>query len=245
MLIPSARHTAADLAHWRMLEAKDALYWRQHERRLREMAARSVEHARAFVAAGPCYLGVSWGKDSVLLASLVHGAGIDVPLVYVRVEPHANPDNELVRRAVPWGDRVIDVLVRCERDEHGAWLGTGRLESGFARAAERFGDRYLSGVRADESYARTMRARGHGVSTARTSAPLIGWSNADVYAWAHGSGMPLHPVYGMTAGGRFPREHLRVATLGGSRGTERGRREHELRYYRRELESLGLGSRYV
>lgn len=249
MLIPCDRHTAADLKHWRMLEAADALRWRREARRLERWACDAMDDIEAFSVA-PCYAGLSCGKDSALLAWLVRALevsrGVRVPLVYVHVDPHANPHNRLVLDALRDLEITAETItVRCERDASGAWLGTGRLEAGFALAAERYGDRYISGVRADESYARKMRLAGHGVSTARTCAPLSRWTTADVFAAAHGWGIPLHPAYAMTAGGRFPREHLRVATIGGVRGTERGRREHEMLYYRAELEALGLDTRAV
>lgn len=250
MLIPCDRHTAADLKHWRGLESADALRWQRECGRLERWTRDAMDAIEAFAAEGPCYAGLSCGKDSVLLAWVlrrcVEERGVFVPLVYVHVDPHANPHNGLVLDALrERGITAETITVRCERDTSGAWLGTGRLEAGFAIAAERHGDRYISGVRADESYARRMRLAGHGVSTARTCAPLSRWTTADVFAASHGWGLPLHPAYAMTAGGRFPREHLRVATIGGMRGTDRGRREHEMLYYRAELEALGLDSRAV
>lgn len=250
MLIPCDRHTAADLRHWRMLEAADALRCQRERRRLERWTADAMDAIEAFAEAGTCYAGLSCGKDSVLLAWILRCCaeerGVYVPLVYVHVDPHANPHNGLVLDALrERGITAETITVRCERDASGAWLGTGRLEAGFALAAERYGDRYISGVRADESYARRMRLAGHGVSTARTCAPLSRWTTADVFAASHRWRLPLHPAYAMTAGGRFPREHLRVATIGGARGTDRGRREHEMLYYRAELEALGLDSRAV
>jgi phosphoadenosine phosphosulfate reductase len=239
VLIPSRRHTAADLVHWRVLEAADALRWRAREGAIRAAMARSTAYARAFADAGPCYLGVSWGKDSVLLAHLVRAAGIAVPLVWVCVDGRENPDCLLVRDAVlaRWpGVDYHEIHAEAGRD--------GETSArGFEQAAARFGDRYLSGVRAQESYARTMRLRGHGVSTARTSAPLSHWTAADVFAAAYGLELPLHPVYAMTAGGRFPREHIRTSSLGGMRGTQRGRRDWERAYYLRELEAMGRSAR--
>lgn len=241
MLIPSPRHSPADLAHWRRLETVDAMRWRRDERRLRAMIAESMATAARFIAAGPCYAGLSAGKDSVLLchvlARLASERGVTVPVAYVEVIPHASPEAPEVLAAIAgWGLDVQRVEVR----DVAASVGTGRLEAGFVECARRWGDRYLSGVRAEESYARTMRDRYHGASTARTCAPLSRWSTADVYAAAHGLALPLHPAYAMTMGGRLARDHLRVATLGGTRGTERGRREWEWHYYRRELESQGL-----
>lgn len=215
--------------------------WRREERRLRRALDRAGADATTFAADGPCYAGLSCGKDSVLLCHVLATHGVAVPVVYVEVVPHASPEAPAVIAAVEaWDVRVDRIEVRCERGPGGQWLGTGRLEAGFAVAAARYGDRYISGVRADESYARTMRLRGHGVSTTRTCAPLSRLSTDDVFACAAGLDLPLHPAYAMTAGGLFSREHLRVATLGGLRGTERGRREWELRYYRAELRALGL-----
>ena len=245
-MISSPRHTADDLRVWARLEAVDRMRWRRDERRLRRALDEAARDAAAFVAEGPCYAGLSTGKDSVLLCHVLAMHGIAAPVVYVEVVPHASPEAPLVvARVEEMGLAVDRIVVVAERDERGQWAGTGRLEAGFAEAARRYGDRYLSGVRADESYARTMRLRGHGVSTLRTCAPLARLSTSDVFACAAGLSLPLHPAYAMTAGGLYDRAHLRVATLGGSRGTERGRREWEMRYYRAEMESLGLATRAV
>jgi phosphoadenosine phosphosulfate reductase len=241
VLIPSPRHTAADLAHWRRLEAGDALRWRRDERRLMRAVEVSMDTAARFIAAGSCYAGLSTGKDSVLLCHILRrlreARGIAAPVAYVEVIPHASPEAPAVLDAIAgWGLDVVRIEVR----DVAASVGTGRLEAGFAECARRWGDRYLSGVRAEESRARAMRDRYHGAITARTCAPLSRWSTADVYAAAYGLGLPLHPAYAMTMGGLLPREYLRVATIGGTRGTERGRREWEWRYYRDVLDAQGL-----
>ena len=242
MLIPCDRHTAADLAVWRRLEAQDALHWRTHRRRLERMADTARRDVEKFAADGPCYVGCSCGKDSRVLVDVLDGCGL--PVVYVEVLPHANPFNGPVLADLAARGIVVDtVTVQCERAVDGSWLGTGRLEAGFKRAAERHGDRYVSGIRADESAARRVRLATQGISTTRTCAPLSRWTGLDVFAWLHGRGLPVHPAYAMSLGGRFPREHLRVATVGGVRGAQFGRREHEMAYYRPELEALGLDTR--
>lgn len=185
-------------------------------------------------------------KDSVVVADLIARAGLPIPLVWVRVEPVENPDCVLVRdafRALYPEHPYDEIEIACER--HGGpveprsvgvgsrspfrWAGT--LERGFALAAERHGDRYISGVRAAESGPRKMRMRIHGVSTARTCSPIGWWSTAAVFAYLHAHRLPVHPAYAMTAGGAYPRDRLRVAALGGSRGSEFGRREWERAYY--------------
>lgn len=246
VLITSSRHTAADLAHWQKLEAEDRLRWRRDERRLRRALDAAVECVCAFVRSDPRgYLGVSWGKDSVLVfavvAEAVRSRGLALPAVWVRVEGRENPDCPAVRDAALAGfARGVGYheIAVAAGDLGGEGLTSQR---GFDEAARRWGARHVSGVRASESYARRMRDRSHGTTSPNTCAPLSRWSTADVYAVAHGLGLPLHPAYAMTLGGRLDRQHLRVASLGGLRGTERGRREWEWAYYRAELEALGLG----
>jgi len=53
--------------------------------------------------------------------------------------------------------------------------------------------------------------------------------------------LPVHPAYAMTAGGRWDRKHIRVASLGGQRGAQYGRREWEREYYGDVLRRLEAG----
>lgn len=224
----------------------DRIYARTHARRLCTEADRAVRRIVDFAADGPCYAGTSWGKDATVISHLVSRAlverGVRIPLVHVHVDPHANPDCALVRDDFLSRFEVdyYQITVTCERDEHGEWIGTGRLEQGFQEAAKRFGARYVSGVRGQESGGRARRMRGHGTTTDNTCAPIGWWTVRDVFAYLLLHDLPIHPAYACTHGGRFDRDHLRVATLGGIRGTEFGRREHELRYYRAELQAIGL-----
>lgn len=245
MLIASPRHSRADLAAWARWERVDAA--RAKSPALQRAEDDAAECVRRFAEDGPCYAGLSCGKDSVVLMGILRSLwrrhGIVLPVVYVRVLPHENPDNSLVLDALrgSCGDALarLDVIdVHAIRDASGAWAGTGRLEAGFALARVRYGDRYVSGIRADESRARTLRHAGHGTTTARTCAPLSAWSGADVFAYLSRENLPVHPTYACTYGGRLDRTRLRVATLGGDRGTGHGRRSHERHYYGDELDAL-------
>lgn len=230
MLIPSHRHTEADLRLWQEYEAADAAMGRRLS--LAKRASAALQAIEKF-AASPCYCAVSWGKDSVVVADLVCRASrafnLRIPLVWVRVEPIANPDCESVRDAflnihdVPYQE----IIEWCERDNDG-WHATGTLSRGFKHAPC---GRYISGIRADESGTRTLLARTSGISTANTCRPLTWWSAADVFAYLAAKELPVHPAYAMTGGGRFPREGLRVASLGGRRGDGMGRTEWEREYY--------------
>lgn len=246
MLIPSPRHTAADLAHWARVSAKDALWGRQPAMLRRRRAA--VETLRRFAAEGPCYAGLSCGKDSTvlmgLLRELARAHGVVVPVAYVRVNPHENPDNALVLEAVRAAcpELTVDVIeVTAERDpETGAWVGRGRLEAGFREADRRYGARHISGIRASESALRTQVAAWHGVTSAASCRPMLHWRGSDVFAYLAEQELPVHPAYACTFGGTLDRERIRVATLGGDRGIGHGRRGWELYYYRAEMFALGF-----
>ena len=112
----------------------------------------------------------------------------------------------------------------------------------MAVAAQRYGDRYLSGVRADESAARKRRMKGHGASTKRTCAPIGWWTGLDVFAYLVANDLPIHPAYACTMNGTLDPVRVRVTPIGGARGNrpgdERGRSEWEERYYGEELRAI-------
>lgn len=234
MLIEHARHTAADLDHWRMLERMDAVNARRLGPRLDAMARDATAELLAFAQSGDGYLGVSWGKDSVVCAWLLHqietAHNITFPAVYVVLSSGlTNPDSALVRDAflARWPLREYHEIAV---EDVGADAGH-RSAPGFAAAAQRFGDRYASGVRADESVVRRMSMGHHGLTTASTCRPIGRWTTAEVYALAHREQLPLHPAYACTIGGLLDRRRIRVANIGGSHGTGFGRAEWERRYY--------------
>lgn len=250
-LVGTERITDADRRAWDRLERFDArLAWSAVMDRRIETAQ---QHIIDFVAAGPCYAGVSWGKDSMALAGLIMSTGVRVPLVWVRMSPRDNPDCVLVRDAFlarfPTAE-YHEITVECRRRPDGGWVvdvPTGVIVRrpdltsgpGFAIASERFGDRYLTGIRSAESAARKMREATHGIATERTCAPISRWSGVNVFAYLYRAGLPVHPAYACSYGGALDRERIRVAHLDGSRGTGHGRREWEWAYYRSELIALG------
>ena len=245
MLIASPRHTARDLEQWRAWERQDATHCQM--RRFRALGDKALDELDAFAALAGCYAGVSWGKDSTVLAHLVARAkrerGISIPLVWIKLEPAFNPDCPEVRDAFLATHDVDyhEIVVGCPRGDDGRLIGTGRLERGFALAIERWGDRHVSGVRGAESAARRLRMRIHGVSSAKTCAPIGWWSGGDVFAYLHAHDLPVHPAYAMSLGGQIHRDRLRVSSIGGERGTAFGRRVLEETYYRDALRAIERG----
>jgi len=222
------------MSHWRTVEQRDHALASTGVLDRRE--ARAIRDISDF-AQEPCYAGVSWGKDSVVVAHLVRKVLPDLPLVWVRVEPIKNPDCETVRDCflAQHPGPYDEIEVWCRGDADG-WHARGTLEKGFAEAAKRYGARHISGVRGEESSARKMRGKTFGISTATTCAPLQWWSGQDVFAYLAHYDLPVHPAYAMSFGGRYDRIQIRVASLGGKRGTGRDREQWEQRYYSTELE---------
>lgn len=237
MLIRSCRHTQRDLEAWSRFE--EAARHHAHLSAYRKRVDRARQAVLSFASA-PCYAGVSWGKDSVCIAHIVVTQAPHVPLVWVRVEPDYNPDCLLVR------DEFLRLFPRARYDEivlHRSQVDRSRvhgsLEAGARIAAARYGARYLSGVRAEESGARKRRMRAFGEATERTGAPIGWWSGWDVFAYLLTCGLPIHPAYACTMGGALDPLRIRVAPLGGERGNRpgdgMGRAEWEQRYYGQEL----------
>ena len=246
MLLSSPRFRRGDLDVWATRAKVDPL-----RAQLRGFAKReqdALADMLAFARAGACYVGVSWGKDSMVVAHLAWRLqaehGVRLPLAWVRREPVDNPDCEAVRDAfaarfdVPHHEFRID----CEHDpaHPECWWVAGDTrrtpdarpkQQGFARVAARFGDRYISGVRAAESGARVKRMAVHGVSTARTCAPIGWWPTADVYAYLDRYDLPIHPSYAMSLGGTYDRDRVRVGSIGSHHGVGHGRAAWELAYY--------------
>jgi phosphoadenosine phosphosulfate reductase len=231
-LIPSSRHTPADLALWRDLEGADRAHGRSAG--LVRKVDRSTEAIRGFLAAGPAYLSVSWGKDSVVLAHLGLTVAPRLPLIHLRAVPHGNPDTPAVRDAFLTrypGTDYRELAVDYRDIPPG--LGPDVIEREKDRRffATFPGGRYLSGIRADESAGRKVRMRKWGLRGPTTAAPLGWWTAADVFAFLATEGLPVHSTYSMLGAGRWDREHVRVDELGGARGNQFGRKEWELLYY--------------
>lgn len=223
-LIESSRYSARDRAEWDRLERFDRALARSSR-----MDAKIAQARAALEGFEPNYIGVSWGKDSVAVAHMAIDVWPNVPLVWVMVTGWENPDCAAVRDAfLTQHPQARYVEIEAEA---GANRAGGTSAKGFAEARRRFGRRYVSGVRAQESGSRTLRARKWGASSPNTCAPIIWWEYLDVFAYLARFDLPVHPAYACSMGGRLERGHLRVGSLGGGRGTGVGRAEWERHYY--------------
>lgn len=233
MLLPSPRHRPDDLALWAELEEADAL---NGERLLKSSKVdRSRDAIRDFAANGPCYAGCSFGKDSTVLFELIASTAPSIPLIWLTYGRATNPECGAVRDAMlaRWPDadyREIDVGESEQmRDDFGPAVASAKTE------------RYLSGIRAEESGIRKMSIRHLGIDTGRACRPLAWWTAAEVFGFLAARSLPVHANYGMLGGGRWNRHYLRTASIGGERGVENGRREWEREYYGDVLRRLESG----
>lgn len=238
MLIMSERVTLADRLHWDELDASDFVY--AESRPLEQMAQFAMRSIAEFREAGPCYLGISWGKDSVVVAHLVAMMGIDIPCVYFVHSPRDNPDCNRVRDAflseysIDYSERVVDPRqagdTSTKRKRYARW----EAEAGLPY-------RRITGIRADESPIREISAWTHGISTEVTCRPILRWSTPEVFAYLASRYLPVHPAYAQSRGGLMDRNWLRVAPLGGKEGTGHGRSDWEREYYGDVLNRIAAG----
>ncbi len=232
-LIPSERHTEADLMVWAEYERADLVH---------DLAAkvdRSLQTIAEFDT-GNCYAGVSWGKDSTVLAHLIATSKLSIPVVWHRIEPIKSPECEAVRDHFlrQWPLHYHEITRWCVRGQN-CWHATGTLESAAAEAETRFGKRRILGIRADESRERRLTCLINGTSSKLSCRPLAWWSVQDIFSYLAQHDLPIHPAYAMLGGGRYEREWVRVASLGGERGRGMHRGVWEQEYYGDVLNRLG------
>lgn len=236
MLVASARHSAEDLRYWcDVCEQEDAVRAQLTSLTCKEERALDTMERFSHKRNERCYVGVSWGKDSMVLAHLtwrLRERGVDLPMVWVKVEPIYNPECPAVRDGflVDHECRYDEIVIHCWCDDEG-WHASGTLERGFDIARSRYGRAHLSGVRGEESGIRRHRMQRWGCTSPHTCAPIGWWQPEDVFAYIHKYELPLHPAYAMTHGGMWDRRKIRVASLGGQRGRGFGRGGWELKYY--------------
>lgn len=249
MLIVTDRHRPDDLHAWEDWEQVDSL----NAPRLLSSGKieRAVECIRDFSRMGG-YIGVSWGKDSVVVADLALRHGIKLPLVHLRCTPSHNTNCDLVRDAFLRAWQAEYHEIRCDygdvyranlpphiqdKETDKIWFRT------WKSVGEQFVDRHISGVRGEESNVRKLRMMRWGTTTEKTCAPIGGWTTADVFAYLHALNLPVHPNYGMLGGGRWDRSRIRTAEIGDVHGNGCGRTEWEREYYGDMLNRLHAPAR--
>jgi phosphoadenosine phosphosulfate reductase len=243
MLIKCDRHTKKDLILYKELNEMDKINYKLNNIKRKE--DKSLQNIKDFINEhkNKYYCSVSWGKDSIVVTDLCLKVDKNIPVIWIKVIPIYNIYCDNVRdifiKKYPY-IRYFEYIIYCKKDENGIIHAKGTLEKGFKKAVKRFGENYITGIRQEESGIRKLRSKLFGVSSNKTCAPLNYWKNNDVFAYLAYYDLPIHSNYGMLGGGRYKRENIRVASLGGKRGREMGRYQWEEEYYNDYLRKYRL-----
>lgn len=243
MLIKTHRLLDGDAEAWERQVRYDKVLAASASLAAKEDRAHEVIREFEGIHRGSCYLGVSWGKDSVVVAHLMVAAGVQIPTVCVTVNPVNNPDNNLVRDEFKASHQLDYHEISETSEQRRKWTnglrpsgdvwdgGVSPVQRGFARAKAMFGIAHISGVRAEESSIRTTTVARNGEISATTCRPIAYWSGEDVFAYLSKYDLPIHPAYACSFGGTIERKRLRVDFIDGEKGRGHGRSEWERAYY--------------
>lgn len=216
MLIPSPRITGADMAVWTRREAFDRRL--AADPRLTRLEDAAKDTIARFLDGGDAFVGVSWGKDSVVAAHLALTVQPGLRLVWVRARDVEPPESVLVRDwflsthpGARYEERVGEFRVPL-RGEPGFECGDPTVTH-QDMLGETLTGRRITGLRAEESRTRRMSIGARGANTAMSCRPIGTWSAVDVFAYLHREELPVHPVYAMSRGGWDDRRWLRVHPL--------------------------------
>ena len=218
MLIDSPRITTRDRKVWEQRHRYDLPLSRGARiERLEAQALRAVEEWRG---GGDGIVSVSWGKDSVVAAHIALKVDPDLRLVWVRSDPFETPEAEVVR------DYFLAAHPGARYEERVAVLrNPKRGEPGFAKhrldpdakhqdvLGEHIPERWVSGLRGQESRMRALSIAWSGMATRNTCRPLAFWRGPDIFAYCAREGLPLHPAYAMSFGGVLDRQWIRTHPL--------------------------------
>jgi len=239
MLIQSDRITKEDYEIWKEYEEIDQI--NSLSSNLNKKIEKSQIEIKKFIQKGNCYLGVSWGKDSVVTADIILRSGINIPIVHLYCIPSHNFECDKVRnyflKIYPncnYKEIIVDYSNIyssnfCSTDQDK--LTDIEFYKGFKEAEKLFGINHISGVRGQESNIRTLKMKRWGMTTENTCTPIGYWNDMDVFAYLYKYNLPVHPNYGMLGNGRWKRERIRVAEIGDIHGNGGGRVEWEQEYY--------------
>lgn len=258
MLVQSHRHTPADILYWQEYEDGDFASLAPSTKRI-EQAGKDISDFLS--SRWPVYAGVSWGKDSVVVAHLLWRFARHVPLVHLRPTNH-NPDCDVVRDiyfscfsgqsyqeiAVDYSgiDRVRLSREQLDKATDERWYAAiDSISIGGDSGGREKCQRRIIGIRADESGGRKIRMFRWGVASKNSLAVIGFWRTDEVFAYLAKECLPVHPAYACLGGGRWERERIRVAEIGDTNGTGNGRREWEREYYGDELRRIEKASRSV
>jgi phosphoadenosine phosphosulfate reductase len=215
--------------------------WAQLDRFRRkvELALQAIREAREKGRLGVCYSG---GKDSSVVLDLVRRVDPDAPVAFFDSGSELRSTYDVIERQR--AEVIAPRYSMVEMARYAGWWGCADpvdpgcpfdaklvvIEEPAETFVVRRGLRALaSGLRAEESSARSKHARSRGVlyqgkdRTWRCN-PISFWDLRDLWAYIASAGLDYNAAYDRMAEAGMPRESQRVATLLGARGDGMGRK---------------------
>lgn len=245
MLILSERLTKKDIEAWRDSEQIDAMRCKTKEYKSR--LAKTRESIKEFVKSREdkrFYGGISFGKDSLVMATLMREVCPDMKIVNIRNIENFNPDSYKIEDILKESGLLSHDYEVCPYDYRFAddtYYKNGKPYKWFNILSDlktKYGA-HITGIRADESAKRERRIRVFGLETEHSFAPLAYMKVHDIFAFLYENNLPVHPVYAMTRGGEFDKYRLRVSAIGNPEGRGVGRLIWEKEYYGDILNRMG------
>lgn len=185
MLVHSDRVTSRDMEVWQRLERYDA----KLAAGLDQREEQALQVIRDFADAGECYATTSWGKDSTVVVDLIGRTGLDIPIIQLAIDGYELPGTTQVR------DIMLDRHPHLTYDEltlppqPNRWWDTETVKRskydadiGWRLISRRYGQRRMTGIRAEESRLRTMVQQRWGDASGNAGRPIGRWLATDVFA---------------------------------------------------------------
>lgn len=234
MLISCDRHTKKDLVHWEMWKLIDKA--NSLSEGFNKRCEETIKKLKAYFRQNPqCYVGVSWGKDSVVLAHMIFNHIKKDPLhIYIRMLDNENPYSGTVRDLfINQYPINYEEISYSYQQSDASWFKNGKPDRWYQiidDLKKKYGA-HVTGIRKDESAKRKIRFICYGRQTVNSFSPFDNFTVSDIFAYLYKFNLPIHPNYAMTSGGLWERNRIRVASIGNREGDGMGRLEWEKQYY--------------
>jgi len=227
MLVNSNRFKDGDIEHFQELEKLDLMHYESNQEKMNKIENESMDYIKKFSENKNCFIGVSWGKDSMVCLDLIVRLKLNIPVIHFREYKIENPETYSVRDLFLKKNDIDykEILIDTEYFHQDKY---------FIKKVNEHNKNYsgrITGIRMQESATRKISGLVHGVNTENVCRPILSWSNQQVFSYLVYYNLLIHPNYGMSNNGFFKRDRLRVDSLTGFGGNGGGRKEWEEMYY--------------
>jgi phosphoadenosine phosphosulfate reductase len=249
MLLQSNRFLDNDLETWNKWVKNDEIHIKSKGYKFR--LNKTIERIKKFADENDentYYVGVSWGKDSIVLSHMIYNIGVSPINIYIRQLDNENPHNKDVR------DNFLKLFNINYYEESYSYKTTpdqtyfknGKPNKWYyiLNQLNKKYNKRITGLRKDESAKRKFRFDVFGDESLNSFTPFENFLVADIFGYMYENNLPIHPNYAMTINGLIDRNRLRVAAIGNNEGDGMFRKLWEKTYYQDILNRNAKGYDY-